>query len=294
MDDEPHLSPNDIAIKLAVMAIEEAEKCVGSTRVGAVIACGSNVLATGFKGEVGGLHAEEVAIEKARAAGLDLVGTALYTTMEPCANSRTSRIPCSQLISETGIEVVHIGRYDPNPRVYRLGWKYLRDNGIERRDFHPDLRVRVNQICEEFTQVFERGIGITGGAKFDYTQNGGLFVISVDEAPDAPSWETRWHGCSDSAIYLYGGSAGVVAWARYAEEFDEVDDPDALDYGHHCPYIPVGSVGVMRNFHGHVLCKVIALEVPSGRSGTGHASVKIEWQIRLSKTAVVPETGQWS
>lgn len=75
----------------------------------------------------------------------------------------------------------------------------------------------------------------------------------------------------------------MVALARYADEFDEIDDPDALDYGHHSPKINVGSIGVMRNEHGHVLCKVTAIEPTSDYGGTGHVSVTIRWQIRLAE-----------
>jgi diaminohydroxyphosphoribosylaminopyrimidine deaminase/5-amino-6-(5-phosphoribosylamino)uracil reductase len=108
------------------------------------------------------------------------------------------------------------------------------------------------------------------------------WAISVDDHPDAASWETSWTNCGASAIYLYGGRPGVVAVARYAQEFDEVDDPGAYDYGHHSPKIEVGSIGMMRNQHGHVLCKVMAIEPTADYGGTGPVSVTIKWQIRLA------------
>ncbi|HXH33895.1 MAG TPA: hypothetical protein VNJ54_05725 [Plantibacter sp.] len=80
---------------------------------------------------------------------------------------------------------------------------------------------------------------------------------------------------------MYGVHPGVVAHARYANRFDEVDDPDALDYGGHSPKIEIGSIGVMRNDSGHVLCKVTAIEPTADYGGTGHVSVTIEWEIRL-------------
>lgn len=117
------LSSRDLDHELASKAIEEARKSPGNTHVGAVIARGESILTTGYKGEVEGLHAEQVALQKASAAGKDLAGASLYTTLEPCANSRTSRVSCSQLIADAGITTVHIGQYDPNPQVNRLGWK---------------------------------------------------------------------------------------------------------------------------------------------------------------------------
>lgn len=110
-----------------------------------------------FKGEREGLHAEEVALEKARERAIEVSGAALYTTLEPCANSRTSGVPCCQLISDGGIAVVHIGEYDPNPRIYRLGWRHLRDHGVLLRDFPADLRALAHEDNADFTTVFRRG-----------------------------------------------------------------------------------------------------------------------------------------
>ena len=265
----------------AQRAIEEARCSSGNARVGAVIARGKDILATGFKGEREGLHAEQVALEKAGQQGIDVYGAELYTTLEPCANSRTSRVPCCQLIGDAGISVVHIGVYDPNPRVYRLGWKHLRDQGILLRDFPADLRDLAHEASADFTTMFTRGTGMSAGAKFDFTQNGGRFTISVDESDASPAWETCWSNCGATAIYLNGGRPGIVAHARYAKEFQEVDDPDALDFKSHFAKVDIGNIGVMRNEHGHVLSKVVAIEPTVDYGGTGHTSVTIKWEIRL-------------
>lgn len=271
---------SDIERTHATLAVEEALKSPGNARVGAVIARGDTVLSTGHKGERSGLHAEQVALAKAEEQCIEVRGAELYTTLEPCANSRTSRVPCAELVSQAGIAVVHIGTYDPNPQVYRLGWKHLRDHGVRLRDFPADLRARAHEAAVDFTQVFTKGFGMSAGAKFDFTQNGGQFTISVDEDPGSPSWETRWTNCGAGAIYLYGGRPGIVALARYANAFKEIDDPDALDYGGSSAKIEIGSIGVMRNEHGHVLCKVVAIEPTVDYGGTGHVSVTIKWEVR--------------
>ncbi|WP_298590246.1 deaminase [uncultured Kocuria sp.] len=274
--------PKEVERTFAARSIKEARKSPGNARVGAVIAREDSLLATGYRGEAKGLHAEEVALQKARAADIDLAGTSLYTTLEPCANSRTSRVPCAELIAEAGITIVHIGEYDPNPQVNRLGWKYLRDHGVQLRDFPADLREQAREASRNFTRLFTNGTGMSAGAKFDFTTNGGRFTISVDEHPNAASWETRWSNCGASAIYLNGGVPGVVALARYAEKFDEIDDPDALDYGGHFSRIDVGCIGVVRNEYGHVLCKVIAIEPTADYGGNAQVSVTINWEIRLA------------
>lgn len=265
----------------AALAIKEARKSPGNARVGAVITRGGSILSTGFKGEIERLHAEEVALNKALDAGVELKGATLYATLEPCANSRTARVSCSELIAKAGIRTVHIGVYDPNPQVYRLGWKHLRDQGVRLRDFPSDLRLEAREVNEDFARVFTHGVGMSAGAKFDFTANGGRFTISTDEHPGASSWETQWTNCGASAIYFYGGRPGIVGLARYAHSFDEVDDPDALDYGGSSARVEIGGIAVMRNAHGHVLCKVIAIEPTHDYGGTGHVSVTIKWEIRL-------------
>ncbi|MDR6971268.1 deaminase [Leifsonia shinshuensis] len=282
----PERPPAEVERAHETRAVEEALKSMTNARVGAVIARGESVLAAGYKGEIDGLHAEEIALHKAAEQNLDVRGAALYVTLEPCANSRTRRVPCAELIASAGIAEAYIGNYDPNPQVYRLGWKYLRDHGVRLRDFAPDLRERARDAGRDFTKFFTEGSGMSAGAKFDFTQNGGRFTISVDSAQGSPSWETRWSNCGANAIYMYGGSPGVVANARYANRFEEIDDPDALDFGSHSPKIEIGSIGVMRNEYGHVLCRVIAIEPTADYGGTGHVSVTIEWEIRLREPAL--------
>src|SRR5699024_7131992 len=207
--------------ELARRACEEALKSKGKLRVGVVITRGSSVLSTGHKGEHRGLHAAQAAFVKADEKSIDVTGAELFTTFEPCATSRTNRSSCAERISQAGVAVVHIGMYDPNPQVYRLGWKSLRDHGVQLRDFPADLRARAQEVAADFTRVFTSGIGMSAGAKSDFTQNGGRFTISIDDEPGSPAWNTQWSNCSAQAIYMHGGRPGIVALARYANEFVE-------------------------------------------------------------------------
>lgn len=276
-------SREDLEREFAQLAIDEASKSPGNARVGVVFVKDGHVVATGHRGELPNLHAEQVALQKARDEGATIAGAEVYTTLEPCANSRTARVPCAQLLVEAGVSTVHIGQFDRNPQIYRLGWKHLRDAGVKLRDFPADLRSLAAEANQNFAQNFTHGLGMSGGAKFDFTQNGGKFTISADELPSSPAWETRWGNCGASAIYLIGGTPGRVALARYAEKFTEIDDPDALDYASHFAEVPVGSIGVMRNPQGHVLCRVKKIEPTPDYGGGDHASVTIEWEIRLAE-----------
>ena len=267
--------------RFAAAAVELARESPANARVGALIVIGPDVVATGFKGERDDQHAEQVAIRKAVEANVDLRRAELYTTLEPCANLGTSRTPCSELIVQAGIRTVHIGLYDRNPRVYRLGWKYLRDNGVKLRDFPPELREASAVANANFDAFFTAGDGMSSGAKFDFTQNGGQFDISVDTTPSSPTWTTRWSSRGADSIYLNGGVPGVIAHARYAGSFDEIDDPGALDYASHVVAISVGDIGVVRSAEGYVLCKVTSLEPTGDHGGGDHTSVTIKWEIRL-------------
>ena len=83
----------------AEAAIREAQHSPSNTRVGAVIARGQAVLATGYTEERTGLHAEQVALAKAAENDVDVTGAQPFTTLEPCANSRTTRVPFRQVIT---------------------------------------------------------------------------------------------------------------------------------------------------------------------------------------------------
>ena len=262
------------------LAVALARNGEGPACVGTVIASDAVVLSTGFKGERPRMHAEQVALAKAAEGSIDVRGAWLYTTLEPCANLSTGRVPCAQLIADAQIATVFIATYDRNPRVYRHGWKLLRDRGVTLTDFPADLRHAAQTLGDVFDAYFTEGFGSTGGAKFDWTQNGGRFTIRLDESPNAPTWETQWTTRGRTSIYAYGGHPSHVALARFASTFDEIDDPDALDYAGSSAPVSIGEIAVFRNERGHVLCKVEAIEPTKDHGGGDHVSVRITWQVR--------------
>ncbi len=79
--------------------------------------------------EPGRRHAEIVALDAARAAGADLRGATVYTTLEPC--SHTGRTPaCTGALIDAGITRVVSAVADPDPKVAGRGIQHLRDSGI--------------------------------------------------------------------------------------------------------------------------------------------------------------------
>ncbi|MGI5392496.1 deaminase [Streptomyces sp. CA-251251] len=267
-------------------AIDLARKGnVGGWQIGAVLArADGSVIATGYRGESGGqIHAESLAIQKAQTAQCDLRDTTAYVTLEPCANLESkNKKDCSTLLAEVGVRRVFIGSYDLNPRIYRLGWRNLRDAGVELRDFPTALRTEVQSLGPDRQADFrERKGREKGRVKFDYTQNGGRYDIHLGEQENAPRWTTKWGQRGANSIYALGGTKGVVAEARFARSFSEIDDPDVFDFGSHFAPIKEGEIAVFRNEYGHLLVKV--LEVQAGpERGTEHFSLKFEYEIRLT------------
>ena len=270
-----------------VRAITEMKRCSGNgPKVGALVVKDGIVLASGYR-QVN-LHAERDAIEKAIAACSTIAGSIIYTTLEPCVNLGAKTESCADLIARSGIACVVIGRYDTNPRIYREGWKKLRDSGINLRDFDADLRSEIDQINATFAEHFISGMGPTGGAEFDYQLNRGNFEIQFSE-DDERSIVTRWGQRDGDSIYAYANRPLQVALARQANEFAEIDDPTAFDFDYYAS-IKVGEIAVFVNESGAVLVKII--EVHGGTDyGASHTSIKIKFEVRRSDALPLAQAG---
>ncbi|WP_374200313.1 bifunctional diaminohydroxyphosphoribosylaminopyrimidine deaminase/5-amino-6-(5-phosphoribosylamino)uracil reductase RibD [Arthrobacter sp. M4] len=119
-----------------VAAMKEAlQAALGGPRganplVGAVILDSrGHTIATGFHRGAGTAHAEADAIAEARRRGLDLAGTTMVVTLEPCNHlGRTG--PCSQAIIAAGIARVVYAIDDPHGPAAG-GARTLRAAGVE-------------------------------------------------------------------------------------------------------------------------------------------------------------------
>jgi len=108
------------------IAVDEMRKCEGrGPRVGVVIEREGKIISIGHRSP--GLHAERAAVQEALSRGIDLRGATLYSTLEPCVEVGAPNECCADLIARVGVRTVYIGRYDPNPLIYRGGWKRLRE-----------------------------------------------------------------------------------------------------------------------------------------------------------------------
>ncbi|WP_419915267.1 bifunctional diaminohydroxyphosphoribosylaminopyrimidine deaminase/5-amino-6-(5-phosphoribosylamino)uracil reductase RibD [Candidatus Poriferisodalis sp.] len=126
----------DSAADLAHMhrATQLGESVRGTTApnpwVGAVLASADGTAFEGATEPPPGRHAEIVALDAARRAGVDPAGATLYTTLEPCSHTgRTA--PCIEAIIAAGVGRVVIGVTDPDPNVSGSGVEALRAAGIK-------------------------------------------------------------------------------------------------------------------------------------------------------------------
>jgi diaminohydroxyphosphoribosylaminopyrimidine deaminase/5-amino-6-(5-phosphoribosylamino)uracil reductase len=99
-------------------------------RVGCVIVKAGKVIGTGFTQQVGCAHAEIEALADARKNTLDLSGTTIYVTLEPCCHQGRTP-PCTQAIIAAKPARVVIAMQDPNPLVSGNGIKQMAAAGIQ-------------------------------------------------------------------------------------------------------------------------------------------------------------------
>ena len=116
-----------------IRALKLGEKVKNFTQdnpwVGCVIVKDNKVIGEGSTHPPGGPHAEIDAINNAENQGNSLLGSTLYSTVEPCSfKGRTSS--CAKKILEKGISHVVIAIRDPHPKVNGSGVKILRSGGI--------------------------------------------------------------------------------------------------------------------------------------------------------------------
>lgn len=121
----------------------KAEPVDDRYRVGAVVVTLDGHEFDGYTGETDRLnHAEEEAIAKAVAAGADLKGATLYSTMEPCSKRASKPLACAQLIINHGFGRVVFAFKEPDRFVKCRGTKLLANAGIKVTEF-PEFSAEV-------------------------------------------------------------------------------------------------------------------------------------------------------
>jgi len=146
---------SDVDRHFMELAVAEATKCVGEAgrttpKVGAVVARGDQLIATGYRGELKlGDHAEYTALQ-GKCNAVTLAGTTVYTTLEPCTARNAPKIPCVERLIARKISRVVIGMLDPNDIIRGRGILLLRRANIEVGLFPPDLMAQLEELNRDF------------------------------------------------------------------------------------------------------------------------------------------------
>ena len=121
------------------MAVDEGRKCTPSPTsycVGAVVAAADGRIFAGYTHETSATHhAEQEAIAKALAAGAELRGAAMYSSMEPCSRRASEPESCTQLIIRHGFARAAFALYEPDCFVCCRGALTLREAGLDVRAY---------------------------------------------------------------------------------------------------------------------------------------------------------------
>ena len=138
-------------------AIELAERGRGRTSpnplVGAVIVKDGEVVGEGFHAELGGPHAERVAL--AACTG-DARGATMYVSLEPCCHTGRTP-PCTDAIIEAGIGRVVVASDDPTEKAAGRGPGILRDEGIEVTFAEGEPAARARRLNQPFRKHARTG-----------------------------------------------------------------------------------------------------------------------------------------
>lgn len=133
-------------LRVAIDASRQSPPCATAYRVGAVVVTCRGEVFTGYTHETSATHhAEQEAVIKALAAGADLRGGAIYSSMEPCSCRASEPESCTQMIIRHGFARAVFALYEPDRFVECRGALTLRESGLEVR-VYPDLGDEVRAI----------------------------------------------------------------------------------------------------------------------------------------------------
>lgn len=146
---ELHPDTTDRDLRFLRQAVDESRRCTPcatSYCVGAVIVARDGRIFTGYTHETSSTHhAEQEAAAKALAAGADLRGASIYSSMEPCSLRKSEPESCTELIIRLGFAHAAFALYEPDRFVRCRGALTLREAGIDVRAY-PALAEEVRAV----------------------------------------------------------------------------------------------------------------------------------------------------
>ena len=209
-------------------AIDEGRKAMGKTHpnpaVGAIIVHQDQIAACGHTEPAGGRHAEIVALDAFKAAGLEAdEATTLVVTMEPCSTQGRTP-PCTGAIIASGIRQVVAGATDPNPDHAGRGFDILREAGITVMDGVlagecEDLNLIFNWRMTEGRPFFAGKIATTLDGCI--ATRGGLskWITGTEARADVHRWRRYFPAIAVGAGTVLADDPALTARIQGAEEW---------------------------------------------------------------------------
>ncbi|GAA1376729.1 hypothetical protein GCM10009612_75570 [Streptomyces beijiangensis] len=148
MTERPTLELDQFWMRRAIDLSRLCPPADGAFSVGAiVVGPDGGELVSGFSRETDPhVHAEEAALSKAEASGVDLSGATIYSSLEPCSQRRSRPRTCTQLILEARIPRVAIAWREPSLLVADcVGVELLTDAGVMVVEL-PDLTAEARAV----------------------------------------------------------------------------------------------------------------------------------------------------
>jgi diaminohydroxyphosphoribosylaminopyrimidine deaminase/5-amino-6-(5-phosphoribosylamino)uracil reductase len=172
------------------MAYALAEKAKGwaspNPYVGTVIVRKDVIVGHGYHAKPGQPHAEAVALQ--RAGSLSRNSTA-YITLEPCVHWGKTP-PCTEAILQARLKRVIISALDPNPLVFKKGFKKIKQAGIEvSAGLLEEKNIRLNEVYLKY---------ITKKTPFVIAKA----AISVDGKIATRKFSSRWISSPQTRKYF--------------------------------------------------------------------------------------------
>lgn len=151
--------------ELMQLAIDVMNKSVNEPRedgkvppkVGAVLLFPDGRIETAYRGELReGDHAEFTLLER-KLPNENLEGCILYTTLEPCMDRNSPKVPCCRRVTNSRIKKVYIGIEDKDPKG--KGIKHLERHSVEYKMFDREFQRIIEDENKEFLkQALQRKI----------------------------------------------------------------------------------------------------------------------------------------
>jgi diaminohydroxyphosphoribosylaminopyrimidine deaminase/5-amino-6-(5-phosphoribosylamino)uracil reductase len=256
---------------LMKIAIEEHLKCTEFPRVGSVVAKNGEILSTGYRGEIIGVHAERVAIEKLTSE--QLKDSTLFTTLEPCISLQLGQNieSCADLIIKSGIIETVIGVLDPNGTIYSQGYRILLENNISVGFFNRDLRAAVEEETFEYGEIHKL---IGHGKRRVPVVHSGISLDVQFSVTDFRTINLRWsslqtlYGCVD----LISGN-GSVRVASGATRLEDISDPMVFRFPSHFARMTKGMIAIVRPSGSTFYVLIKLLEIYEN-------DILFQWEVR--------------